>query len=600
MAHSPDNTGARKSSIGFAELAILRLVANRYPKLDDATQEGVQNAIDPIPEVEDRPELDRLGKNYKPRVDVLINKGRREIIIRDNGDGVSIERYEAALANIGESQKGEMVKKLGEFGLGAMSPFDKCEYFTFMSSPRTGENPPFKWTLNTADIKKQQTNLSVPGRPYVQSPEEWWTSELRIYNYTQDKLRSAIEFESFCTKMVDQYNEHMKRKKLIINVSIKERDGAQPQKRSVKWMDFTGVRLDPWTLTHESCGTTAVQLYLANPGKSGKPKGRVTLRSSSDYGCPLGSKALSGLIDAKLLKDLKSGIFEGDIRFDKPVEMEPSRRWFVENEALYGAVDHVETWIKTIGLKHIDAQKNEDTKSRWERTGATAQGAARRLLRMRPDLGKLLENFLYGHVGKEHANIPGDKDGTTDAKSTDGTGRKPRDPDAPPPKPRNPNPKPRAGHTPVAGTGKGGQPRQHVKGHSKGLILERGQIQGSNLWALNEEKGIVTVNVYHFTWQELDRTKGSKGEHIRTEKQRDKAISDIQVKCMSQALIKLLMKAQLAAYYGSTISQTALSLSIQDSVEWIETSMTEILKLEAFFIAEADRLSNLSVKKKGT
>ena len=589
MARPPSDSGARESSIRFDEHGILRLVAERYPKLEDATAEGVQNAIDPIPEIEDRPAKDRLGKKYKPRVDVLINVQRREIIIRDNGDGVSLERYEECLQHIGKSDKDGKPNKLGEFGLGFMSPFAKCRVFYFMTSPRSNENGPFKWTFDTNGLRKQRGALKVPARPYVQKDHEWWNSELHIVDFTTDKMRSKIELESFCTLLLDSYNEHMKRKGLIVNVTITDENGFKTT-RTVRWIDFTGVRLPVKTYTDPVCGTTSVQLYLAKPSKSGKPKGKVTLRAASGFGMPLGAKALSNLMSAELLKDLKSGIFEGDIRFDKPVKMEPSRRWFNETDALYGAVDHIETWMKKEGATHIQKQRDEDTKDRYKRTAHNAQKVTKRLLKDRPKLAALVSAFTHGSVGKEHAKVPGTKGGVINAKSIDGTEPKTKN-DQPKPRSRNPKPKEKPNHIPLSvGGAKGGQPRKQVKKNSLGLILDHGRLQTKHLWDLDEERGVITVNVYHPTWEDLDRTKNSDGSQARTIKQRDKAIGDLQMKIVGQALIKLLMKKQLAEFYGDD-NQTSWVMSVQDNIEWIEDAMTEILNIEAFFISEADRIT---------
>ena len=58
-----------------------------------------------------------------------------DIAIRDDGDGVGQEEFDEALQQVCHSQKTH--GKLGRFGIGLISPLDKCERSTFTSCPNT-------------------------------------------------------------------------------------------------------------------------------------------------------------------------------------------------------------------------------------------------------------------------------------------------------------------------------------------------------------------------------------------------------------------------------------------------------------------------------
>ncbi len=190
----------RKSRIGFCEPKILSIVASRYPWLIDCLWEAIQNAIDPAFEPHELP-----NKKHKSRIDIRINKKTGMIFVRDNGKGVSVEDFEEALSSIGLSQKDGKDPKLGQFGLGAMSPFDKCDYWTFSSVPHDRVNTPMMWTFDCAKLRAATSGLAAPCAPTTM--DGWWSTELVIHNYDRDRIRSKIEMDQFCEHIIDSYNE---------------------------------------------------------------------------------------------------------------------------------------------------------------------------------------------------------------------------------------------------------------------------------------------------------------------------------------------------------------------------------------------------------
>lgn len=99
-----------------------------YPTLMASLKEMIQNGIDQDAKV----------------IFVGINLDNRQVIVADNGSGTSRAGFEKALINIGFSIKEP--GKLGEFGLGLVSPLDKCDHYTFSSVPR-GSKAGLCWTF---------------------------------------------------------------------------------------------------------------------------------------------------------------------------------------------------------------------------------------------------------------------------------------------------------------------------------------------------------------------------------------------------------------------------------------------------------------------
>ncbi len=131
--------------VNFPAGKILVRLANEYPFVLLVILENVQNA------------LDANARN----VSVRINQKTSCITVRDDGDGVSVSGFQEALQSVCESAKSR--GKLGQFGIGLISPLGKCERFTFTSSPRDKDE--FReWTFNTAEIEASKDMPNIPRR----------------------------------------------------------------------------------------------------------------------------------------------------------------------------------------------------------------------------------------------------------------------------------------------------------------------------------------------------------------------------------------------------------------------------------------------------
>ena len=323
--HSNDNN----TYIGVHVGAALGRAADKYKTLWEAILEAIQNAID-------------AGAK---KINVNINQQTHTVYIHDDGVGASVEHMNKALRLVGNSLKPKSHGKLGQFGIGVVASFGKCERFIFTSAPADRSNGPKRWTFECSNLKKLSNTGSIPCEDATN--DQWWRSELIIENYTKDQLRSAINFEHFCTAIYDRYNTAMLRKpKTIVFVKLTTPDGKHHAAKLTP-MNYTGRALKPRAYDGDVCGTTTVRLFIARKpvGEKKKRKGRVKLMDSTGYTIPLSDKALSHLLTMKDVKTLTSGYFEGEIVFSDKVRVDPSRRFFQEDEITLEAVSSASAQI---------------------------------------------------------------------------------------------------------------------------------------------------------------------------------------------------------------------------------------------------------------
>ena len=94
---------------------LMHIASDTYTTLPRTVLEGVQNALDADADT----------------IHIIVDMRGRQIIIRDNGNGVTVKMFDDALLQICNSQKSD--DKLGRFGRGLISPLNKCKLFRFTS-----------------------------------------------------------------------------------------------------------------------------------------------------------------------------------------------------------------------------------------------------------------------------------------------------------------------------------------------------------------------------------------------------------------------------------------------------------------------------------
>ena len=495
MTRSALRTGSRSNStqLGFSFGNVLGIVANQYRSLMEAILEAIQNGLDA----------------NATKINVNINQKSRNVHVQDNGVGASKLHMDKCLSNIAKSQKDR--GKLGQFGIGVVASFGKCRRFTFISQAKnSGEMN--RWVFDCRTLAKATSQTSVPCVP-VTNHDQWWSSELFIENYSKDQLRSAINFDQFVDAIYDRYGAAMLRNKCTIQVRLTAENG-QAQEASLPPMDFTGDPLRVQTYDGDLCGKTTIRMFLvkkdpAAKGRKRKKKGQsVRLMDSTGYTIPLSDKVFPGCGFPKKDVDLLcSGHFEGEIIFSDKVQLDASRKHFEESMVTLEASEHITKWLDEVGRELVKKIEDEQTSARYQRLGSQSMKVIDHLLREQKSLADLVKKFKWGSQGLPHSDNSAKKDGKINATALQGGGPKKPSGDKKDRKDRKKgDPKPpreRPGHRPMAVGANSGASRTFTRHSSTGLLLVH-QAGGKDLWAVDRDRGIITINTAHPTWEEHD------------------------------------------------------------------------------------------------
>lgn len=498
----------------------------------EAILEAVQNGLDA-----------RAAK-----INININQNNRNVFIQDDGEGASKDHMDRCLANIAKSQKDR--GKLGQFGIGVVASFGKCRRFTFMSQAR-GSGSMNRWVFDCATLKKATSRTSAPCAQ-VGGHSQWWNSELCIEHYTANQLRAAIDFDAFCTAIYDRYGAAMLRHRTTIHVRLTTPNG-QKQEAVLPPMDFTGQPLPVQTYDGELCGKTTVRMFVAK--KDPKPKRRkkgqgVRVMDSTGFTLPLTDKVFpGGLIKKKDAELFRSGHFEGEIIFSDKVQLDPSRKFFVEDDATVEAALHVEKWLDDHGRKLIQSIEDEATSARYRRLGTQSLKVIDRFLKEKRNshLAGLINSFNWGSQGIGHTdNSPKTGGASTGTRANrggsgkgrkSGTGRVPKDKDK---DKKERKPREQKKDRPLVVNDPYGNARARTKHKSTGLelVYEQG---GKDLWALDKEHGVLRINIAHPTWVAHDRLDGS------SQGVRNQLICQLQERVILHCLLSLKLADDLGA-----------------------------------------------------
>jgi len=195
---------------------VLLLVADTYPTVFLALMEMFQNAVD----------VDST------HIEIEVNKKRRIIFIRDNGNGVTRKEFDDSLLSVGKSKKSK--DKYGRYGRGLVSFLGKGD-MEFTSCSKSGTEFT-RWTFITKNIRRLSENLSIPCAPvenlrfsehstkhnYVP-----WRTQVKISNYSTDRLIGAIPpMDELIAAITGRYGLLMRQNKVRFDVTIIDEDGC--------------------------------------------------------------------------------------------------------------------------------------------------------------------------------------------------------------------------------------------------------------------------------------------------------------------------------------------------------------------------------------
>lgn len=514
------------STLGFHSGNVLLQVASTYDTILKVVLEQIQNALD-------------AGAKS---IEVIVNLKSGEIYVRDNGDGVSGISLSNALSLIGESRKDG--GKLGQFGIGMISPLGNCLYFTFTSCPKPKERGYKTWTFKTADIRTQSGKIEIPirDRPELTRGSVsnrnlvrcWWSTEVHMMHITEEKLLRNITMQSLIEEVNSRFGKVMQKLHTAINARIIDENGVETA-RTFRASTYTGAPLEELTIVNNKAGATTFRLFVVRKeGRRRTRKGVVSVGKTGDqYRFPFTKLAhnLRSELDKSVKDALRSGILEGDIECER-VQLNPDRERFESNAALEGLRDALEEWFLRVGSDLIASEKDKAAETRHQELALQALSNLEEWFRDPTAVGfkDAMKQFRFGSTGNGHSPKPGKEVGEQDrpALSTKGRSGKPRPSRNGKPKNRTEPKKDRPNHTPNTVTGPNGQVRKVVRSHSLGLQITHERIRGEDkpLWELDSENGILTFNVLHQHWS-------------RCEDKSDTALTRLQEVCMLQALTLL-------------------------------------------------------------
>lgn len=463
---------------------IMHLAKSTYTTLIQVIAECVQNALD-------------AGATV---IDIAVDEKRRSIVVADNGGGVTLEKFHEALGSVGHGIKDP--GSLGRFGLGLISPLDKCDYYTF-SSWLPGESKGWCWTFRAGEIEAMADEVDIPRAGAKRHAGAEWNTIVRIHRYTSDSQTAAMTAERVEEFVQSKLGPTMRKRGVTCRLHFGDPEGNVVQK-TIKPTDFTGEPFEITIYTEPDAGEVEFELYRARKTTKGR-QGMVSL-SEADAPYPITftefKRQAHAFLGDDVKKALSSGYFEGVIRAKK-VELHPNRRKFVWNDAVVGLCIAIEQWFEDIGHKLYTDEQVQEEEARLQRLGVQTLDRLKDLLKLEESehLRKIIESLHVGSIGSGHNELPssGDMDERGLRSGQGGTGKprnrsgqtKPRDPS----KPKQPE---RTGDKPGVSFGPEGQHRKVVRDSSTGISICHEILPGSDrLWEIDAESAMIYINVRH-------------------------------------------------------------------------------------------------------
>lgn len=506
-----------ESEIDFHRGNTLWKLANTYDSLPRTIIEGVQNSID----------------GAAQRILVGIDYQQRRVIVADDGLGVDKLTFERALRSVGQTIK--RTDQLGRFGLGLISPLNKCANFTFESVPMPGQRGGI-WTFAAKAIKAQSTKIAIPYQEVFRLPrlhrtfqpyatDEFnviWRTVVTMNSVVEDKVITTIDLDDLQSEILAKLGTRMREKSVMVRVVLI--DQKRTVSRDISATAFAGEKLKLVKLQDDSAGMIEFELYRAQK-LSGKRNGQVTVTEMNNPAAisirDLARQARSSKWRNETepaLTALLSGYFEGVIRCQN-VSMHPERTKFENNDALAGLFYGLGLWFEEHGKKYFNDEQEVAREKRYQELGLRSQSRILELLN-RPEgahLREAMRSIEFGRLGSGHVKPSSGRPNGFEEVNTIRVGQggagKPRAPKpvpTPPRLPQNPLAKDRPGDVPLGVAGPDGQRRRLVRADSQGLWYEYSSLPASkHLWEFDFGLGVLTFNIRSPDWVRLDLTNGN-------------------------------------------------------------------------------------------
>ncbi len=488
---------------------LLMLAAKQYPNLQAALLEIIQNAID----------------GRAKHIGVRLDRKKRSINVFDDGKGASIAKFNASLGRVGDSEKTE--DELGQFGLGLVSPIDKCEKMTFTSCPVTGENGYVEWVFIGDDIISQKDEIVIPrteltnyqfgkeSKTLTVKSEKLsivsWRTKVTLHRYSDDRVISKISsIDDLVSAIFTRYGVAMHKRGTRLTVEYITDDGKSEVRKNLKAPEYAGEPL-PRYMGLTDGYRTFFNLYLAKADMRGKAKGIVSVGvQGNDFRFPfklLASK-VRGYLSVDVITALNSGVFEGEI-LSTSASLHENREQFVVNQGLVVFANALEEWYQDVGAANFSRVGESREDERYQQLGLESMKHIESMLKAQQfeHLAKMFKESQQGTIGKQHGKTTAESPVATQehtAVSTQGSGSgqdKARWPTQPKSETDQKEPQTKDDHHPYTVAGPRGQNRTVVKGGSFGLQFVHSSMQGDQrLWFFDGSAGILYFNVRHSMW----------------------------------------------------------------------------------------------------
>jgi len=493
------------TKIGFHFGNVLQVLADRYPKLQGMILEQIQNALDA----------------NATSISIRVNLHDHLFEISDNGEGASREDMEESFALLGKTRKKE--GKFGRFGIGVVSAFGKCDYFTFTSCAKDREQDGFlTWTFDTKKILRESSDIDIPCESQSELlywPDQSlvpstklrsknrvpWRTRVKVVGIRKDARLSSVNLNALKASIVSSYGKKMLELGAVVKISFTDVDGQTERIMDVVAESYSGTSLPIFKFDSEQSGKVFFRFFLAR-NVAGKRSGTVNVNI---LGNPFRidaktclAKVLEDLLEKEIFNDLVSGLFEGDIECEN-LTLKAERDGFMDDDAFAGLCKAVSDWHRDVGLKHILETQSSKQETLFQETGRKAMLYIESLCRL--DIYRDLMNYLsIGTIGKGHT--PGKTIGETDSVSISADGGEKHKVNPAPRGTISGRTKPRAGgerktHIPGTVGGPRGSHRRLVKGHSVGLRFQYAQLTSDQVYEFDLDTGVLTFNYSHEYWQ---------------------------------------------------------------------------------------------------
>jgi hypothetical protein len=469
---------------------LLRL-ANTYKTITLTIVEAVQNALDADAE----------------KVFIGIDVKGRVVCVLDDGNGVTEEKFQQALLSVGKTVKPRR-GTLGRFGLGLISPLNKCVRYVFASHP-LGVREANIWTFIGEDIKAQRTEVKIPfeqapslppiPKQFVSSAGQLyarWRTIVHLSDVVEDRVVGVADLEELESQIREKFRKVMLQKGTTVHVVIIDEQGVS-QERCIDASDYTGEPLEIVSHTEEACGKVTFELYRAVKS-DGVRSGVVSVMRAGDispitwkefHGQAWGSKKLKHVKEA--FDVLASGYFEGVITAAE-IELEPDRKSFKMGDALDALYVAIYAWYLNRGKALYEDEQEIRRENRWKSLGQRS---------LEKVLAKLNDSQTFAPMARKLFGVLPDQ---RDEQPKPSNGPRPRQPG----KPATPEPKTERRRVVADPPQREKRPSTPVR-PNLALSFAYAVMAGSTqLWQFDMDTGVLTFNVLHPTWVKLDETNG--------------------------------------------------------------------------------------------